>query len=529
MFFPRHKRQAAIDQSAQRNVLNIETLEDRMMLSTVSVFAAGAAGDEAFDLKVNDVIVSTFENVGGDPSTGEFVQFDYHTDEKLTADDIRVEFFNDVFDEETGLNRDLFVDKIVVDGVTYETEDPSVFSTGIFRDGEVTGPGFFETEKLNINGSFFYSNDGASEGGGGGGGGINTEQTRIRVDASGHAGGEIIAVEILGREVQRFELTQSTEIYTVVLDEDVSVTDIGIRFVNDLYDEEKGIDRNATINNVQTIDLESGEREVVRLATNQFVYSTGTWTAEDGVVTGFRRGDTLHTDGVFRFGRPDNAPSDNNGGGDNGGGDTGGEIVRLQLNEEVFDSENAGLPVEDFEDYARAPIPDFYNQNIKAPLDSSTDNRIFRAGKILDGVTFQADADSEYRLNSRNETIVQFPSAVLGTPGAAPFTIDFDPGVRSVGFDLYPVDSDSLYQEFQNGEVVTSNTNARVEVFGASGLIGEYFVAAPQPDGFHAVPIFVGLESQEDITGVVISQHFTEGPQGLGKGATMFVDNVRFG
>jgi len=43
--------------------LQLEQLEDRQMLSTVSIFAAGVTGTESIHLNISDVVVWTFENV----------------------------------------------------------------------------------------------------------------------------------------------------------------------------------------------------------------------------------------------------------------------------------------------------------------------------------------------------------------------------------------------------------------------------------------------------------------------------------
>jgi len=80
----------------------------------------------------------------------------FETDQDLTPGDIGIAFGNDAFDPTTGLDRNLLVDRIIVDGVTVQTEDPSTFSTGIYRDG-LTGGGFFETELFNINAIFTFA------------------------------------------------------------------------------------------------------------------------------------------------------------------------------------------------------------------------------------------------------------------------------------------------------------------------------------------------------------------------------------
>ena len=50
----------------------MEPLEERMMLSTVEIFAAGSTGQENLDLFIDDEFETTFFNVGGDVSAREF-------------------------------------------------------------------------------------------------------------------------------------------------------------------------------------------------------------------------------------------------------------------------------------------------------------------------------------------------------------------------------------------------------------------------------------------------------------------------
>ena len=75
-------------------LLQLEALEERMMLSTVEIFAAGQTGDEAFNLLIDGNVVQTFENVGGNFEAREFFQFVYNTDETITADRVAVQFIN---------------------------------------------------------------------------------------------------------------------------------------------------------------------------------------------------------------------------------------------------------------------------------------------------------------------------------------------------------------------------------------------------------------------------------------------------
>ena len=277
-----------------RTSLQLESLENRMMLSTVSIFAAGGAGDEAFELKIDDVVVETFTNVGGDASAREFNEFIFETSETITADQVRVEFINDAFDAETGFDRNLFVDRIEIDGTTFETESPSVFSTGFIDGSEFTGPGFLENETLNVNGSFFFSEEGATP-----------ELRRVRIDARGTEGGEIIVLEQNGVQLETFTLSTETQSFFFETTEDIELREIGVRFINDQFDPARDFDRNVVLESVQVIDDSTGERDIVRPALNPHVYSTGTFTDADGIVPGFGRGNVLNANGVFRFAGPD--------------------------------------------------------------------------------------------------------------------------------------------------------------------------------------------------------------------------------
>ena len=285
--FPSNDSQLSSDSPSQ---LSAELLEDRMMLSTVQIFAAGQTGEEVFQLSIDDVVQAEFVVTGGDIASRDFQEFTFDTPANISADQVRIEFINDAFDPATGYDRNLFVDRIVIDGVTFETENPSTFSTGIYDNG-LTGPGFLETEILNINGSFFFSNDGAS---------VSDTRTRIRIEAAGQVGGEEFRLLVDDQVVSEFTAGTSQQSFFQVVDGDVSVDQIRIEFTNDLFDPGNGIDRNLIVEQIQLIDVYSGERERF-FFDSQDVFSTGTFTEADGIVPGFGRGNTLHSNGFLQF------------------------------------------------------------------------------------------------------------------------------------------------------------------------------------------------------------------------------------
>ena len=108
------KNETPLNRNSNRG-LQLESLEERLMLSTVEVFAAGATGEENLDIFLNGVYETTFFEVGGDVDSRDFVRLVFETDQDLTPGDIGIAFGNDAFDPSTGLDRNLLVDRIVVD------------------------------------------------------------------------------------------------------------------------------------------------------------------------------------------------------------------------------------------------------------------------------------------------------------------------------------------------------------------------------------------------------------------------------
>ena len=276
----------------QQRSLEVEALEDRILLSAVEIFAAGGSGQENLSLQIDGVEVATFENIGGDATDRVFQQLVYETDQDISASQIRIEFTNDLFDPATGLDRNLFVDRIVVDGETFQTEGPSVFSTGYFANGGFTGAGFLNTETLNVNGSFFFSDDNTPR--------DPTNESQVAFVARGTTGDEIVQLEIDGQTVATFELGQINQQFQFKRDQPINSGTTRLVFVNDFLDTANGIDRNVILDSLEFEDLATNE--IRRFDGNSSeIFSTGTFTNSDGIVDGFGRGNTLHANGFFAF------------------------------------------------------------------------------------------------------------------------------------------------------------------------------------------------------------------------------------
>ena len=256
--------------------LHLETLEDRCLLSSVQIFAGGTTGEEQFELLVDDIVVQSYELDGDTQKT-----FSYNTSQQLSIDDLKIQFTNDSFDSQSGSDRNLIVDRIELDGATWQTEHPSTFSTGSYTaDG--LSPGNWQTEYLHTNGFFQYSSSG--------------NQSTIQIVASGSTGEEAFEVNVNGSVVGAFEVSTVDQTYTVTVDGaiDPNRDIVRVQFTNDLFVPEQNIDRDLFVDKViiNGVDYES-EADTT--------YSTGTWIGEGIPHEGFLSSNTLHVSGYFEY------------------------------------------------------------------------------------------------------------------------------------------------------------------------------------------------------------------------------------
>ena len=260
--------------------LQVETLEDRMMLSTVQIIAAGTENTETMQLQIGDSVVRSFNNIGGDAFAGQFQTYTHTTANDVDPGEVRINFVNDRFDEAAGIDENLRIDAIIIDGVRYEAEDPSTFSTGTWKAADGIVAGNRESEFLHAAGYFQFA-------------GTSNNTTRIVINARGTTGAESFALQIDGTTVRTFNNVNTTNSsYTYTANGTVTADQIRVRFLNDLFD--NGVDRNLIVD-----DIIVGDDQFETEGPN--VFSTGTWRASDGIVNGLGRGDTLHANGYFQY------------------------------------------------------------------------------------------------------------------------------------------------------------------------------------------------------------------------------------
>ncbi|MCA9136824.1 MAG: DUF4347 domain-containing protein [Planctomycetales bacterium] len=117
----------------------------------ITVRAAGSTGQEQMLVQIDGETVATYDNVGTT-----FQDFSIAID-GVDADQVRVVFTNDLYQPEIGIDRNLRVDKITIDGVIYETEAPEVYSTGTWLPADGIVPGYRQSHTLHTNGYFQYA------------------------------------------------------------------------------------------------------------------------------------------------------------------------------------------------------------------------------------------------------------------------------------------------------------------------------------------------------------------------------------
>ena len=291
MIFSRSQNSRQNDNKNGR--LSVETLEDRMMLSTVQIFAAGVENTETMQLQIDGATVRTWNNVGGNAYAGQYQTFTYNTAANVTADQVRIRMPSDVFDAAQGIDENLRIDAIEIDGVRFETEAPSTFSTGTWKPEDGIVPGNRQSEYLHATGYLQFS------------GGGSTGTTDVTVNARGAEGSESFALQIDGVTVRTWNnINTFTSSYNHTVSGNVTADQVRVVFLNDVFDEATGVDRNLIVDDIVVggVQIETEDPSV---------FSTGTWKAADGIVPGFRQSETLHANGYFQFASDNNANGGN--------------------------------------------------------------------------------------------------------------------------------------------------------------------------------------------------------------------------
>lgn len=163
----------------------------------------------------------------------------------------------------------------------------------------------------------------------------------------------------------------------------------------------------------------------------------------------------------------------------------------------AFETANPGLAVEDFEE---GRITGLQGEAFSGPLSSSSQNNVFSAGEILQGVSFSS-SPSAAGLFLAKPGYGNLPTKALSVFDVEDsMQISFAQGAGAVGLDLFAL---SIASPFE------------LNIYGVDGLLGSVNVNA-RADG---VPVFFGVSSTAPITRLSIDS--------LG-GPLEFIDNLAF-
>lgn len=129
--------------------------------SKIQVVAAGSPAQNQYpslDLVIDGSTVTTFANINGDVITRKLNTYSYNHNGKIGSNaKIELKYAND--GAYNGQDRNVLVDKIIVDGVNYETEAKTVYSLGAWGSDNSCNAGYKQNELLACNGYFAYSLD----------------------------------------------------------------------------------------------------------------------------------------------------------------------------------------------------------------------------------------------------------------------------------------------------------------------------------------------------------------------------------
>ena len=196
--------------------------------STIDIFAA-PVGTPRLELRINDQTVQSYNVSGGNYSTRNFVRYSYTSPNSIAINQIKVAFVND------SAGNDVYVDRVVVDGISYESEAPSTFSVGVYASGRCQNGGYFRSERLSCNGYFQYAQGGSTN-------------TTIDIFAA-PSGSPRMELRISDQTVTTFNIsggnysTRSFVRYTYTSTGTIAVGQIKVAFVNDSATNDLFVDR----------------------------------------------------------------------------------------------------------------------------------------------------------------------------------------------------------------------------------------------------------------------------------------------
>ncbi|MDQ3008854.1 MAG: glycoside hydrolase family 6 protein [bacterium] len=125
--------------------------------STLKIYAAGTVAAGSYpdlELLINGLLVKKYPSIAGKPMNREFIELSYTQSEKILPEQVKLQFSNDAATATE--DRNLMIDKIVIDDTVYQTEAISTTSVGSWNALAGCNLGTKQSEWLHCNGYFKY-------------------------------------------------------------------------------------------------------------------------------------------------------------------------------------------------------------------------------------------------------------------------------------------------------------------------------------------------------------------------------------
>lgn len=135
--------------------------------SKLQIYAAGAGANGEYptmEVYINNSLVRTFTQIRGYMTSNIYEVYSITMPTPISADQVRIAFVND-FSIDHIEDRNLYIDKIVIDGVNYPTVASDTYTTGTNlgnADGTCTSGDITTRNVLNCNGYFQFKYTGAT-------------------------------------------------------------------------------------------------------------------------------------------------------------------------------------------------------------------------------------------------------------------------------------------------------------------------------------------------------------------------------
>ncbi len=254
----------------------------------IEVRAAGSIGDEELQLEVNNEVAATWTLSGTNAGLNQFQTYSFDV-QASDINQVRIRFLNDAYNPDINYDRNVLLDSVTLNGVTYQANADNVFVAGADIVGRGISNGYLQSNRIATNG-FWEFNSTRKEVG-----------SFIQLNVSGNTGDEEGLLLINGEAVKHFgPIPNPASQLPIRAKAQFSIDELRVAFINDFVS--GTYDRNLQVNRL-VLD------GTVYTADDPRVFTTGHFIEGRGVVSGNFQVNRLLANGYFQF-RTSDVPTD---------------------------------------------------------------------------------------------------------------------------------------------------------------------------------------------------------------------------